>query len=248
MPYNRHHVRAFLSASEIELFESSLGTELKSLGAAALKRQLKRTRTLRDKSRDLLQRQKLASRARTGSKLGKSGAANERSVKKAAALDEALTRFEKALAKSEAADARGKSAGQKKDKGSSAAASQRGAKPAKKSPQPTSTPKSPAKKAAAKKVAAKKAVAKPKQRKVPAAVMLRQALQKKQAAEAATTGPGGKASRRRTGPSDGAILPTPPDVRAAAVDSRLDAANLAHIQGHTSTQVRKAQAKRDQRG
>ncbi len=227
MPYNRNHVRAFMSASEIELFEASLGSDLKSFSAAALMQKLQRTRRLRDKSRDLLHRQKLATRTRTGSKLGTSGAANERSVKRAAALDEALTRFEQALAKSEAADVHPKGKGKAEAKGSSA---------------------KPAKKSGAKKRAAKKAVAKPKLRQVAAAVVLRKALQKKQAAEAAKSGPGDKPSLRRSGPADGGILPTPPDVRAAAVDSRLDAANLAHIQGHTSTQVRKAQAKRDHRG
>lgn len=236
MPYNRNHVRAFMNASEIELFEASLGSDLKSLSTAALKQKLQRTRRLRDKSRDLLHRQKLATRTRTASKLGTSGMANERSAKKAAALDEALTRFEQALAKSEAADARAIDKGKAVAKGGSA-------KPAKK----TGAKQSGATKIATK-IAAKKAVAKPKPRQVPAAVVLRQALKKKQAAEAATTGPAGKPSRRRSGPAAGGMLPTPPDVRAAAVDSRLDAANLAQIQGHTSTQVRKAQAKRDHRG
>jgi hypothetical protein len=41
---------------------------------------------------------------------------------------------------------------------------------------------------------------------------------------------------------------TPPNVRAAVVASRLEDSGHARVQGHTGTQVRKAQAKRDQRG
>ncbi len=174
------------------LFESSLGAELQSLGTVELKRKLKRTRTLRDKSRDLLQRQKLATRARGGSKLGRSRSrANERSMKKAVTLDGALTRFEQTLQRREAADAKAK-------------------------------------------------------RQRPAAVVLRRALQKKQATEASPS-EAGDGPKRRSKPADGGIETTPPDVRAEAVESRLQAANLPHIQGHTSAQVRKAQAKRDQR-
>ena len=94
MPYNRVHVRSFLAKSEIDLFESSLGPNLMAMSETALKRHIERTRKLRDKNRDLLRRQKLATRARTGSKLGKSGGANERTAKKAVAFDEALSRFE----------------------------------------------------------------------------------------------------------------------------------------------------------
>ncbi len=107
MPYNRIQARRFLSASEIELFESSLGASRKALGPADLRRHLKRARTLRDKSRDLLQRQKLATRARTGSKWGKTGHANERTAQKAAAFSEALQRFEDEASARRAVENRG---------------------------------------------------------------------------------------------------------------------------------------------
>ncbi len=197
MAYNRTHVKAFMNDAEASLFATSVGPALKALGPAELQRRLVRTRTLRDKNRDLLRRQKVKTQARTGSKTGVGGTANERTGKKAAAFDEALKRFE-----AEAA-ARGKR------------------KPAS----------------------------------MPAAKVLRLALEKKKAAagrradaaptrsaKATSTGPAGAAA-----PSDG-VRPTPPPVRAAVVESRQQASNLKPIQGHTSTQVRHAQAKRDSRG
>lgn len=210
MPYNRIHVRAFLGAAEISLFESSLGDHITTLGAADLKRRIERTRKLRDKSRDLLRRQKIASRARTGSKGGSSGSANERTAKKAKALDEALKRFEAQHKRVEAA----------------------ANKPAR---------------AAKNKVAAKR----PRRR--AAAVVLRDALQKKHAAEAvhnAALHPGrsAKAPAEHGDAQPGGLAQTPPEVRAAVVSSRLHQANLAQIQGHSSAQVRKTQSKRDRRG
>jgi hypothetical protein len=60
-----------------------------------LKAKTTRARRLRDKQRDLLQRQRLASRTATGTKDGRTGVANARTADKAAALDEVLARFEK---------------------------------------------------------------------------------------------------------------------------------------------------------
>ena len=213
MPYNRSHVRAFLNAAEVSLFASSIGAELKALGPADLQRRLTRARTLRDKYRDLLRRQKLKTRERTGSKRGTTGNANERTAKKAAAFDQALKRFE------------------------AQAKAQRGA---------------PAATKARAKPAAKKTRAAP--RSEPAVVVLRRALEAKNAALAARAEAGalaadpGAPAQRRLGRGGAGIGVTPPDVRAAVVESRQAAANLKPIQGHTSSQVRLAQAKRDQRG
>ncbi len=233
MAYNRIQVRAFLSASEIDLFESSLGSTCKALGMADLRRRVQRTRTLRDKSRDLLQRQRLATRARTGSKSGASGVANERTAKKANAFDEALKRFEAE------ADAREGAAG----------------KASAKRPSTPSGKNAAGKTAKAKKVASKKAVpgkASRSSRARPAAAVLREALERKEAAQDGDA-PGPRAStgaRSRAGepaPSGG-VQATGPSTRARAVASRLADSNLSHIQGHTSTQVRRSQAKRDHKG
>lgn len=211
MAYNRIQVRAFLSASELDLFESSIGANCKSLATADLRRRVERTRTLRDKSRDLLQRQKLATRARTGTKIGVNGVANERTAKKATALEEALKRFE-------------------------AEALVRRTSSVKSPAKPRSAPKSPP---VGKRTAGKTA------RSRPAATVLREALDKKQAVH------DGDALGPKPPPRDevsGGVRATSPAARGRAVASRLADSNLSHIQGHTSTQVRRGQAKRDHKG
>jgi hypothetical protein len=106
MPLNRMHVRPLLTAAEFQLFESTVGDGLKALSGAQLRSKIKRTRTLRDKYVDLLRRQRLASRSRTGSKAGSSGSANERTGRKADVFAEVLTRLEKRLEQHDAAQAR----------------------------------------------------------------------------------------------------------------------------------------------
>jgi hypothetical protein len=98
MAYNRTQAQKLLTAAEYELFEASLAETLAALNAAQLKSSITRTRRLRDKQRDLHQRQRLASRDASGNKSGKSGVANARTAQKAQALDEALARFEKRAA------------------------------------------------------------------------------------------------------------------------------------------------------
>ncbi len=98
MAYNRTQANTLLSVDEMVLFEASLADRLKASGAAELRKQVKRTRTLRDKSSDLLQRQKIATRGRTGTKLGPDGDANERTQRKVLLLGEILARFAKRLA------------------------------------------------------------------------------------------------------------------------------------------------------
>lgn len=95
MAYNRRQAERLLSAAELELFDTSLASVLPTLTATQLKAKITRARRLRDKQRDLLQRQRLASRSATGTKGGRSGVANARTAEKAKALDEALARFER---------------------------------------------------------------------------------------------------------------------------------------------------------
>lgn len=249
MPYNRAHVRDFLNAGEIALFESSIGPALKQLAAAELQRRIVRARNLRDKYRDLGRRQALKTRARTGSKKGPGGNANERTAKKAVALDEALKRFEaqaKATRVRDAAAGRARTTAKKATTTGTGAA---GKKTAGKTPsgKASSGKATSAKKAAGKKAAGSRAAPRSSQRVEPAAVVLRRALEKKQAALDARAGPVLPHGDKGAAAASGGVGPTPPDVRAAAVVSRQNAANLKPIQGHTSTQVRQAQAKRDQR-
>ena len=97
MAYNRNHARALCNDSEYDLFTASLADSISQLTAAQLRSKIKRARTLRDKNADLFRRQSLALRDTTGTKRGKTGAANERTEQKARLFDETLKRFEKRL-------------------------------------------------------------------------------------------------------------------------------------------------------
>lgn len=252
MPFNRNHVRGFLAKTEIDLFESSLGADVKALTAADVQRRIARTRKLRDKYRDLLKRQKLATRARTASKAGHSGEANERTAKKAKAFEEVLARFEAQAKNLNAADK--KSAVRSRGTAKAGAGATKKAAATKKiaaTKEVASTKKvATSKKAATSlKRAAVKRPAKPKL--VPVAVTLREGLQKKRAAQASAAD--AQSTRSRKAPASAAavshgVVATPPNVRATVVASRLDQAGMQRIQGHTGTQVRREQAKRDHRG
>lgn len=89
--------RSLLTDPEMVLFGESRNPTLRSLTGRELTRRIDRVRKLRDKSRDLLQRQRLSSLERTGNKGGKSGVANERTARKAEVLDDVLQRFEDRL-------------------------------------------------------------------------------------------------------------------------------------------------------
>jgi hypothetical protein len=103
MAYNRIQAGRLLGAAELQVFEASLGKTLAALTAAKLRVLIKRARAMRDKARDLLQRQRVATRDRTGNKGGTTGAANERTAQKVQVLGEALARFEGRLAQLDAA-------------------------------------------------------------------------------------------------------------------------------------------------
>ena len=94
MAVTRDQARRLLSESEMTLFSESRNPALRALSLAELRRRVERTRKLRDKSRDLLKRQRLASRTRTGTKAGASGVDNARTQRKGEVLEDILQRFE----------------------------------------------------------------------------------------------------------------------------------------------------------
>ena len=103
MPITRDQASRLLTQPEMGLFGDSRNPALRALSEKALTSRVERTRKLRDKSRDMLQRQKLKSRERTGSKLGISGDANARTSMKAEILEDILQRFEVRLKKVQSA-------------------------------------------------------------------------------------------------------------------------------------------------
>jgi hypothetical protein len=94
MPYTRTQANSLLSKAEMTLFDESRANAVRRFDDKALAGRIDRTRKLRDKARDQLQRQRLASRSRTGSKRGTSGEANRRSKDKAELMADILKRFE----------------------------------------------------------------------------------------------------------------------------------------------------------
>lgn len=92
MAYTLTQARPLLTTAELELFSQSRTEPVKSLTPADLARAVKRTRTLRDKYRDLYQRQTVA--VRTGSPSNVTGDDNGRTQRKADILQEVLDRYE----------------------------------------------------------------------------------------------------------------------------------------------------------
>jgi hypothetical protein len=93
MPIDRRQARALSTRSELGLVSASYPDAIGKLTLRALKSNIVRARKLRDKQRDLLQRQKLATRARTGSKIG----GNARTAQKAELFHQTLARFTRRL-------------------------------------------------------------------------------------------------------------------------------------------------------
>ena len=93
--FTKAQASKLLNVSEMKLYEESRIVPLRKFSASQLDRRIERTRALRDKARDQLQRQRVAQRAKTGSKRGASGDANQqRSKDKAALIADILKRFE----------------------------------------------------------------------------------------------------------------------------------------------------------
>lgn len=97
MSITKKQAEKLCTKAELELFVSSLPAELKPLTRAGVFRKVQSARRLRDKQQDLLRRQRLASRDKSGAKDGKSGAANVRTEQKVILFTEVLARLEKRL-------------------------------------------------------------------------------------------------------------------------------------------------------
>ena len=93
MTVDPRQLRSITTAAEFALVRASSPAEIRKLSAPALKANISRTRRLRDKHRDLLRRQRLRSRARTGTKDG----GNARTAQKAQIFEKTLARFERRL-------------------------------------------------------------------------------------------------------------------------------------------------------
>lgn len=94
MAYTRTEAKKLLTAAELEIFDAGRSTTIGKLTKPELRRNLERSRKLRDKYRDLFRRQRLALRSEVGSKAGTKGSANERTRQKEEIFAEAVARME----------------------------------------------------------------------------------------------------------------------------------------------------------
>ncbi|HRN62578.1 MAG TPA: hypothetical protein PK743_12115 [Luteimonas sp.] len=155
MPITRAKASQLLNQKEMALYDDSRINGLRQLDARGLASRIKRARDARDRANDLVRRQKLASRERTGSKRGASGVANQRSKDKAALMADILKRFETRLREVEReAKASAKAAPAKKKTAAAKAAPKKSA-----SKKPATAKKTAPKKAAAGKTTSKTATA-----------------------------------------------------------------------------------------
>ena len=102
MAYDRRRIRALTTDSEFEILQASSAATIRKLSKQALQARILRVRRMRDKQRDHLKRQRLANRARTGTKHGARPGSNARTAQKVELFDEALSRFTNRLAALEA--------------------------------------------------------------------------------------------------------------------------------------------------
>lgn len=103
MAFNRRQARPLCTDTEYALFTASLADAITDLTPAQLRSKLERARRARDKYRDLVKRQRLANRTRTGTNKGNRPETNARTAEKAQLFAEALARFETRASKLAAA-------------------------------------------------------------------------------------------------------------------------------------------------
>jgi hypothetical protein len=113
MTIDRRTARALCTAPELELVHASFAADAGTPSKTRLKAKMVRTRALRDKYRDLFRRQRLAARARTGSKLGAGPGDNARTRQKAQLFAQTLARFEQQWRVLEAAERKAAAAKQR---------------------------------------------------------------------------------------------------------------------------------------
>ena len=101
MSYTLRQVQPLLNATELLLFSQSRRDRIGALTPRELRTKITRTRTLRDKFRDLYQRQTVAAQRSTRTPRQLTGSENERTQKKAEIFAEILERFEAQLPKAE---------------------------------------------------------------------------------------------------------------------------------------------------
>jgi len=228
MAINMNQVRALCTKSEKELFDSSSAKKIKELTPARLKNKVERSRKLRDKYRDLAEKQRREMRGKQPSHNPGSAKSNDATRTKQQLFQELMERFQAALKDAEAASPAGAAkkvapkAGSKKSATKKPTTKKKTSK--KKVVKKAVTKKSPAgKKVVSKKIRAKKAGTKKAASKK---ILARKAAKKK--------------AKRKTTLSELA--------KPSRVQQKYREASTMKIQGHVSSRGRRNQAKRDSKG
>ena len=102
MAFTLNQARALLNTGELALFQSSRRDAIAALSAKQLDAKITRTRALRDKYRDLYQRQTVSTRQGPAGQRRQFGGENDRTQRKAEMLADVLQRFELRLEKVQA--------------------------------------------------------------------------------------------------------------------------------------------------
>ena len=252
MAYNRKHAQTLCNRTEFQLFESSLKGAIEKLPQARVQEGIQRARTLRQKYRDLHQRQRLATRDRTGSKKGAKPATNERTEQKIKLFAEVLERFElrlKTLKLAAKATATQKAGTQKvgTQKAATKKVGTRKALTQKTAAQTTVAKKTVAKKTAAKKTVAKKTAT----QKTPAKKAgTRKTAIKKTAVRKTTSkkvGASKAAAKKGTPQGSAAMAPGLMSEQASVSGERQRQQNTRGkaVKGHQRASTQRTQAKRD---
>ncbi|MBH1966169.1 MAG: hypothetical protein I8H77_17620 [Comamonadaceae bacterium] len=99
MAYQKRDVQNLLTNPELDLFQASRMNAVRSLSPKQLEAKITRSRTLRDKYRDLFRRQTVSTQSASGSKRKALGGENSRTELKSDVFQEILSRFEAQLLK-----------------------------------------------------------------------------------------------------------------------------------------------------
>ncbi|MFG5779085.1 hypothetical protein ACFIQF_18625 [Comamonas sp. J-3] len=108
MSYTTRQVQSLLTQAELELFQASRATAIKAFTVRQLEAKIKRARALRNKFRDLHQRQVVRTGASPATARKPMGGENARTEVKAEVMQEVLSRFEAQLEKAQNAPAKKK--------------------------------------------------------------------------------------------------------------------------------------------
>lgn len=262
MAHARRLARKLCSAAEIALLEASLGAQLDALSPSQLQTKIRRSRRLRDRESDLVQRQSLTANAKSRVNGGPDREFNQRGAQREQLFNEMLSRFEARSAAQSRVDRRSGVGASSASRAASLAKNRetrKGGPAARKDPRASTKLRAGAE-AALEGELHTQAKRKPGARTSSSASKSKSAAKTEAGAEAVVVARGDKGSDRRTGkarsdPAGAAgVTPSAPShrfmsdrARLASRSQKLGASRMKSILGHIRSRARRDQARRDSR-